>query len=202
MSEGKSHWEKVYTTKAAHEVSWTQEVPKTSLDFINGFQLGKSAGIIDIGGGDSLLVDFLLAQGYQNITVLDISEAALERAKKRLGDQADLVKWLVSDITDFKPAETYDIWHDRATFHFLTTATQIEKYITIAKNCVRGYLTIGIFSKNGPEKCSGLEIRQYSEDELEQQFSESFQKLQVITEDHVTPFNTVQNFIFCSFKRI
>jgi SAM-dependent methyltransferase len=202
MSERKSHWEKVYTTKAAHEVSWTQEVPKTSLDFINGFQLGKSASIIDIGGGDSLVVDFLLAQGYQNITVLDISEAALERAKKRLGDQAGLVKWLVSDITDFKPAETYDIWHDRATFHFLTTATQIEKYVAIAKDCVKAYLTIGTFSKNGPEKCSGLEIMQYSEEELEQQFSESFQKLQVITEDHVTPFNTVQNFIFCSFKRI
>lgn len=202
MSEKKSHWEKVYTTKAAHEVSWTQKVPETSLGLINNLQLDKSASIIDVGGGDSLLVDFLLAQGYQNITVLDISEAALERAKKRLGDQAGLVKWLVSDITDFAPAESYDVWHDRATFHFLTTAAQIEKYIAIAKGCVRGYLTIGTFSKNGPEKCSGLEIKQYSEEQLEQQFSESFQKLQGITEDHMTPFNTVQNFIFCSFKRI
>lgn len=201
MSEKKLHWDKVYTTKQPHEVSWTQEVPQTSLDFINSFQLEKTAGIIDIGGGDSLLVDFLLDQGYRNITVLDISEAALEKAKERLGSKAEAVKWVVSDITDFEPAESYDIWHDRATFHFLIRPEQIEKYLDTAAKCVKGYMAIGTFSKNGPEKCSGLEIRQYSEEELTLLFSPDFQKLNGVTEDHITPFHTVQNFVFCSFKR-
>jgi SAM-dependent methyltransferase len=191
----------VYQTKEPIEVSWTQTVPQTSLDFINSFKLPKNAKIIDIGGGDSKLVDYLLAMGYVDITVLDISEAALFRAKKRLGKKSDLVKWIVSDITVFQPPEQYDVWHDRATFHFLTTKDQIEAYLTIARNTVSNYLVIGTFSENGPDKCSGLPIQKYNEDQLNQQLENGFQKVRCIKEDHITPFQTQQNFLFCSFKR-
>jgi 2-polyprenyl-3-methyl-5-hydroxy-6-metoxy-1,4-benzoquinol methylase len=199
--ERKSHWENVYTTKQPHEVSWTQEVPTTSLNLIRSFAIDKSAGIIDIGGGDSNLVDFLLDEGYTNISVLDISGEALERAKKRLGAKADNVKWIESDITEFKPTEQYAVWHDRAAFHFLTTPEQIANYVATAAKAVTGYLAIGTFSENGPKRCSGLDITQYSEEKLENTFTASFKKTDCLTEDHTTPFNTTQNFIFCSFKK-
>lgn len=197
----KKHWETVYETKNPDQVSWTQEVPKTSLEFINSFGLDKKAKIIDIGGGDSKLVDFLIEAGFENISVLDISAAAIEKAKKRLGNQAEKVHWIVSDITEFKPNETYDIWHDRATFHFLTTKEEIEQYMETARNSVSGYLTLGTFSENGPKKCSGLDIKQYSEETLTTVLLNGFEKLRCITEDHTTPFETTQNFLFCSFKR-
>lgn len=197
----KDHWETVYQTKQANEVSWTQDIPQTSLDFIQSFNLPKTANIIDIGGGDSRLVDFLLKEGYENISVLDISSSALERAKARLGANAHKVKWIVSDITEFQPAEKFDVWHDRATFHFLTTPEQIKKYTEIANNAVTGFLTIGTFSNNGPKKCSGLDIMQYQESELNDVFSPCFNKLICKTEDHITPFSTTQNFVFCSFKK-
>ncbi|WP_407483856.1 class I SAM-dependent methyltransferase [Elizabethkingia meningoseptica] len=200
-SARKNHWETVYETKNPDQVSWTQEIPQTSLNFIRSFGLSKDASIIDIGGGDSLLVDFLLQEGYCNITVLDISEKALEKAKKRLGQDAGKVKWIVSDITEFRPETQYDIWHDRATFHFLTTAEQISKYVDIARTSVSGYMSIGTFSTNGPTKCSGLEIRQYDEASLSHQLEPDFRKLECITENHETPFGTTQNFIFCSFRR-
>lgn len=197
----KNHWETVYETKSPDQVSWTQEIPKTSLAFIHSFNLDKKAKIIDIGGGDSKLVDFLLDEGYENITVLDISEKAIEKAKERLGVKANKVNWIVSDIIEFVPKETYDVWHDRAAFHFLTTIDQIEKYIETARKSVSGYMTIGTFSENGPKKCSGLDIKQYSEETLSLEMKNGFEKLHCVTEDHTTPFNTTQNFIFCSFKR-
>ena len=197
----KNHWEDVYKTKSPNEVSWTQEVPKTSLDFIRSFGLDKTAKIIDIGGGDSKLVDFLLHEGYKDITVLDISAKALEKAQKRLGDKAKGVTWLTSDITEFKPDTTYDVWHDRATFHFLTHPEEVEAYIAIAARAVRGYLTIGTFSENGPEKCSGLEIQQYSEEKLTTLFKSGFDKIRCVEQDHETPFGTEQNFLFCGFKK-
>jgi cyclopropane fatty-acyl-phospholipid synthase-like methyltransferase len=197
----KNHWETVYETKQPNEVSWTQENPKTSLDFIWETNLGKSAKIIDIGGGDSKLVDFLLEEGYENITVLDISENALERAKIRLGEKAEKVTWIVTDITEFKPDTTYDIWHDRATFHFLTTDAQINSYIKTAQNWITGFLIIGTFSDKGPTKCSGLEIKQYTETTLENQFHTAFEKIKCINEDHKTPFETAQNFVFCVFRK-
>lgn len=198
----KDHWEKVYETKQPNEVSWTQEKPAISLDFIKETNLGKSAKIIDIGGGDSKLADFLLEEGYENITVLDISSKALERAKKRLGENADKVNWIVSDITEFKPETTYDIWHDRATFHFLTTPEQINTYVEITQKYVNNYMIIGTFSENGPKKCSGLDITQYSEAAMENRFSNSFKKLKCVIADHTTPFETIQNFIFCIFEKI
>lgn len=196
----KKHWEIVYETKNQDEVSWTQEIPKTSLAFIHSFGLDKSAKIIDIGGGDSKLVDHLLDQGFQNITVLDISEKALEKAKIRMGEKATKVNWIVSDILDFEPTETYDVWHDRAAFHFLTTEEEIEKYKSIVNKSVAGFLIIGTFSENGPLKCSGLEISQYSEEKLTSTFEENFDKIHSVLEDHETPFGTTQNFLFCSFK--
>lgn len=197
----KKHWETVYETKNPDQVSWTQEVPKTSLEFIHSFGLDKQAKIIDIGGGDSKLVDFLIDEGFDNISVLDISSAAIEKAKKRLGNKAEKVNWIVSDITEFNPSETYDVWHDRATFHFLTTKPEIEKYMETARKSVSGYLTIGTFSENGPKKCSGLDIKQYSEDTLTAELNNGFEKLRCVTEDHITPFETTQNFLFCSFKK-
>lgn len=196
----KAHWETVYTTKTAQEVSWTQEIPKTSLQFIDSFHLPKTAKIIDIGGGDSKFVDYLLDNGFKNITVLDISEKALEKAKCRLGEKATNVQWVVSDITDFEPNTKFDVWHDRATFHFLTQPNQIKKYLNIARKAVNGYVTIGTFSETGPDKCSGLEIRKYSESTLTNELEKGFEKIKCITENHITPFNTVQNFLFCSFK--
>ena len=197
----KKHWETVYETKNPDQVSWTQEIPKTSLEFIRSFKLNKDARIIDIGGGDSKLVDYLLEEEYKNITVLDISEKAIAKAKKRLGEKASKVNWIVSDIIEFEPDTSFDVWHDRATFHFLTTDDQIKKYIKIASKFVRGYLIIGTFSQNGPKKCSGLEIKQYNEEELTSELKKGFDKIRCVSEDHTTPFNTIQNFLFCSFKR-
>ena len=197
----KKHWETVYKTKNPEQVSWTQEIPKTSLEFINSFGLKKTAKIIDVGGGDSKLVDYLLDQGFENITVLDISAKSLEKAQNRLGNKANKVNWIVSDITDFEPKISFDVWHDRATFHFLTTAEQIKKYIKTAKGSVNGFLTIGTFSHNGPKKCSGLEIKQYNEKELTSELKNGFVKIRCVKEDHITPFHTAQNFLFCSFKR-
>jgi SAM-dependent methyltransferase len=198
----KTHWENVYDTKLPNEVSWTQEKPETSLQLITNCKLLKTAKIIDIGGGDSNLVDYLLEQGFENITVLDISEKALEKAKLRLGKLSEKVKWIVSDITEFQPKETYDIWHDRATFHFLTEEIQIEKYKSLVQGYASNYLIIATFSNNGPLKCSGLKIKQYTIEDLVGLFSDKFKIIDNFYQDHQTPFNTKQNFVFCSFKRI
>lgn len=197
----KQHWETVYETKNPNQVGWTQEIPKTSLEFIHSFGLKKTAKIIDIGGGDSKLVDYLLEEGYENVSILDISSKSLEKAKKRLGENADKVTWIVSDILDFEPTISYDVWHDRAAFHFLTRPDQINKYLKTARKSVEGFITIGTFSQNGPKKCSGLEIKQYSEEELTKELKNGFDKIKCVTEDHITPFGTIQNFLFCCFKR-
>jgi SAM-dependent methyltransferase len=199
--ERKKHWETVYGTKNLNQVSWRQEIPKTSLDFISSFGLTKSAKIIDVGGGDSKLVDHLLDEGFENITVLDISTKALNIAKKRLGIKADKVNWVVSDITEFETNTTFDVWHDRATFHFLTTSQDIEKYMETALKSVNGYFIIGAFSNYGPKKCSGLDIQQYTQKTLIDKLKNGFDNLKCVTEDHTTPFDTIQKFIFCSFKR-
>lgn len=203
MDDSKKHWETIYSTKEPNEVSWTQEIPQTSLDFINASNLDKQAQIIDIGGGDSKFVDSLLALGFENVSVLDISEQALSKAKKRLGDKASKVTWIVSDITEFESSIKYDFWHDRAAFHFMTTPIQITQYLSIARQSIHenGILTIGTFSENGPKKCSGLDIKQYSEETLTSELENGFEKIKCLTENHTTPFDTTQNFLFCSFKR-
>ncbi len=200
-TENKKHWETVYESKSPEEVSWTQKYPKTSMEFIRSLGLPKTAKIIDIGGGDSNLADHLLDEGYENITVLDISAKALEKAQARLGPKAEKINWVVSDITEFQPETIFDVWHDRAAFHFLTSEQQISKYVAIANKAIAGYLVVGTFSTEGPKKCSGLDIAQYDESGLSEMFKEGFEKIKCITEDHITPFNTAQNFIFCSFKK-
>lgn len=197
----KEHWENIYETKSIDEVSWYQSIPITSLSFFDKYQISKNAKIIDIGGGDSYLVDHLLALGYQNVTVLDISEKAIEKAKNRLGVNANLVKWIVTDVTNFIPIEKYDVWHDRAAFHFLTNEKDIRSYKANTNIENNGFLILATFSNKGPKKCSGIEIKQYSASALEMEFKSSYNKLECFTIDHKTPFDTLQNFVFCVFKK-
>ena len=203
MENKKAHWENVFATKAETEVSWFQSYPKTSIEFLELFNLPLDANIIDVGGGDSHFIDALLEKGYTNVYVLDISANAIERAKARLGKNANKVKWIVSDITEFEPTIKFDFWHDRAAFHFLTDDEKIYKYVAIAENAIHkdGYLILGTFSENGPTKCSGLEIKQYNKASMSARFEVDFNRIKCITEDHVTPFNTIQNFVFCSFQK-
>ena len=156
-----------------------------------------------MGGGDSRLVDYLLDAGYENVTVLDISGAALARAQQRLGPRQHRVQWLEADVREFRPAGQYALWHDRAAFHFLTTAAEVAQYLRLARTAIApgGFLTMGTFSAAGPAQCSGLPVRQYSEATLGQQLRSGFRKLRCRTEDHETPFHTTQNFLFCSFQR-
>jgi ubiquinone/menaquinone biosynthesis C-methylase UbiE len=199
----KKHWETIYKTKELKDVSWYQPVPQVSLDFIEMANLSKEAALIDVGGGDSFLVDHLLELGYSNLTVLDISESAIERAKERLGVKSNQVKWIVSDVLDLKDENVYDLWHDRAAFHFLTKDEDVKKYVEIVAKSLskNGQLVVGTFSEQGPTKCSGVEITQYSVDKLDQRFGNLFRRIASKVIDHQTPFNTVQNFVFCSYQK-
>lgn len=203
MEQSKDHWEKIYETKEESDFSWFQAYPKTSIEFIHLFNLPKDAKIIDIGGGDSHLVDALIELGYTHIYVLDISAKAIERAKARLGSKAELVEWIVSDITAYQSDVVFDFWHDRAAFHFLTTETQIVRYLSIVSTAIKseGFLVLGTFSENGPTKCSGLEIKQYTEASMSALFQKDFKRIKCVEENHTTPFNTMQNFVFCSFQK-
>lgn len=200
----KKHWELIYKTKQLDEASWFQPNPKESLDFIKECCLPFSAKIIDVGGGDSFLVDHLLELGYKDITVLDISEAAIDRAKKRLKNLSSKVKWIVSDAVNFDPTEKYDFWHDRAAFHFLTDENEITEYLATAEQSITrtGVLLIGTFSEQGPQKCSGIDIKQYSESTMTERLKNSFENIKCITVNHKTPFNTIQSFVFCSFRKL
>lgn len=197
------HWEKIYKTKPLTEVSWYQPDPKTSLEFVKQFNLPLDAKIIDVGGGDSFLVDRLLELGYRDLTVLDISETAVKRAKERLGAKAESVKWIVADAAEFIPGRKYDFWHDRAAFHFLTTEDEINSYIDTVQKSINpeGVLVIGTFSESGPTKCSGINIKQYSESSMTRILEKYFEKIKCITVDHKTPGGSTQSFVFCSFRR-
>jgi 2-polyprenyl-3-methyl-5-hydroxy-6-metoxy-1,4-benzoquinol methylase len=199
----KSHWENIYQNKPLETVSWYQPDPETSLKFIRQLDLPKSAKIIDVGGGDSFLVDHLLELGYEDIIVLDISHTSIERAKARLGSKADKVQWITTDILDFRPTVQYDFWHDRAAFHFLTEENDVDHYIETTGNAIsrNGMMVIGTFSKLGPKKCSGIDIKQYSEETMTARFEKYFEAIECFFVDHKTPFETIQNFVFCSFKR-
>jgi ubiquinone/menaquinone biosynthesis C-methylase UbiE len=200
----KKHWETIYQTKELKDVSWFQPTPETSLSFLKQFNIPTTAKIIDIGGGDSFLVDNLLDLGYQDITVLDISAIAIDKAKQRLGDRAGKVKWIVADAATFRPTEKYDFWHDRAAFHFLTQEQEIESYLDTVQKSIQptGVLIIGTFSEQGPKKCSGIEIKQYSETTMTDRLTKFFEKIRCITVDHKTPSDKIQNFIFCSFRKL
>lgn len=198
-----NYWDNVYRKKSEMEVSWFQETPTKSLELIAELKLESGNSIIDVGGGDSHLADHLLAKGFKNISILDISAAALDKAKARLGEKSKFVKFIVSDITKFNPPEQYKLWHDRATFHFLTSAEDVSAYLEIANRGIAsdGYLIVSTFSKTGPEKCSGLPISQYSDADLKKLFERHFTNIKCFEDTHTTPWGAGQNFVYCGFKK-
>ncbi len=198
-----NHWENIYRNKNEKEVSWFQEVPSRSLELITELKMSPDDSIIDIGGGDSHLADHLLAYGFKHLTILDISSAALDKVKERLRKHSNSVKFISSDITKFDPKEKYKLWHDRATFHFLTSAEDVTTYLKIANHAIApgGYLIVSTFSKTGPEKCSGLPISQYSEEDLKALFEKYFTNIRCLEDTHKTPWGSSQNFVYCGFKK-
>ena len=200
----KQHWEDVWTRKKSNEVSWYQKDPKTSLDLILSTNLSKDSNIIDVGGGDSKLVDKLLELDFKNITVLDISAKALKRAKERLGKKADMIKWIECDIREFDSKNRYDIWHDRALLHFLTSEEEMLNYVELIRNHLNDgcYLIISSFSTKGPMMCSGLDTKQYSEESMKKLFSDGFEHIKSFEEEHLTPHKTSQIFIYNVFRKL
>ena len=196
----KLHWEKIYDEKNEDEVSWFQKETNESMKMIQSAGI-ENPKIIDVGSGRSKLLKNLIEIGYNHLTYLDISESALEKSKEFLGEQSNKVRWISKDILSFMTDEKFDIWHDRAVFHFLNEENLIRKYIEIVEKNISesGHLIIGTFSENGPLKCSGLEVRRYSEKVIEKLFNRSFKLIDSFYYDHVTPFNTTQNFLFSHF---
>ena len=199
----KSHWENIYSSKNEDGVSWFQEYPKTSIDLIKKYSKNNSVSIIDIGSGRSRILKNLIENEYEDLTYLDISQEACSKSKISLGNKQDLVQWYVANILDFNTDNNFSIWHDRAVFHFLTSKEDIEKYKQVAlKNIQKGgYLILGTFSQNGPEKCSGLNVSRYSTESLKEIFNPELDMIESFTIDHKTPFNTTQNFLFSIFKK-
>lgn len=195
-----THWDKVYGTKAPQEVSWFRPHLETSLSFIQRSAPDPSARVIDVGGGESTLMDDLLARGYGNLTLLDISRTAIEATKVRLGALANRVEWLVADITNTDlPPNAYDVWHDRAVFHFLTAASDRAAYVERVRKSVKrgGHVIIGTFGPEGPTKCSGLEARRYDVNSLHGEFGRRFRLIDSISELHRTPSGSTQQFLYC-----
>ncbi len=198
-----THWEKIYTEKAPDAVSWYRPHLETSLDLIEEVGAVRSISIIDVGGGESTLVDDLLARGYENITVLDISRTAIDANRQRLGEASERVQWLVGDITKIDlPPSAYDVWHDRAVFHFLATPGDRVAYVRQVAHAVKhgGYVIVSTFGPEGPTKCSGLEVVRYDAESLHREFGVQFRSLGSSKELHQTPFGTVQQFLYCHCK--
>lgn len=196
----KTYWENIYATKARDRVSWYRAHLETSLGLIERSARDRSASIIDVGGGESTLVDDLLARGFQNVTVLDVSQVAIEATKKRLGRDADRVRWLVADATQVElEPKAYDVWHDRAVFHFLTDAQQRLAYIRqVVRSVISGgHVIVSTFGPEGPTKCSGLDVVRYDADSLHDEFGSRFQLVDSSKEIHETPFGTTQQFLYC-----
>lgn len=203
FTERKKHWENIFETKDTTKVSWYQPVPETSLKLIEKLNLPKNTNIIEIGSGDSFLADFLMDKGYSEITLLDISEKALEKIKKRLSEKADSISFIAADATVFSSSKRYGLWHDRAVFHFLAEEDEIRNYLkNVSEKLIsEGYLILGTFSNNGPDMCSGLKVRQYDEDQITKIFSRDFKKIECFTQNHITPSGSAQNFLFCVFQK-
>jgi 2-polyprenyl-3-methyl-5-hydroxy-6-metoxy-1,4-benzoquinol methylase len=198
----RAHWENVYTTKSENEVSWFQENPAPSLELIDLAQPTLESAIVDIGGGASRLVDSLLARGFNHVTVLDLSEAALATAKTRLGDQPN-VQWVAADVTQWKPTQAYDIWHDRAAFHFLTDGSDRAAYVACLKQAIKpgGHVVIGTFAIDGPERCSGLPVNRYDAASLAAELGKGFRLIDARRHEHATPWGAIHRFQFCIFQR-
>jgi 2-polyprenyl-3-methyl-5-hydroxy-6-metoxy-1,4-benzoquinol methylase len=200
----KTHWEHIYETKAPTQVSWYQEHAQYSLQFIQNTGVPKTGHIIDIGGGASALVNDLLAAGFENISVLDVSATALQLARQRLGARTADVHWIEADITQTDlPREAYDVWHDRAVFHFLTQPADRRRYIDAVRHAVRkgGHVIVATFAPDGPDHCSGLEVVRYSAESLHGEFGEGFELTDSAHETHRTPFGTDQKFIYCYCRK-
>lgn len=199
----KDHWEAVYTTKGENEVSWFQENPAPSLDLIELARPTSQSAIVDIGGGASRLVDSLVGHGFRNVTVLDLSEAALVSARARLGDKGQGVHWVTADVTRWHPDQSYDIWHDRAAFHFLTQAADRAAYVARLKQAIKpgAHAIIGTFALDGPEKCSGLPVNRYDAASLGEALEGGFELIDTRRHEHATPWNAIQRFQFCVFRR-
>lgn len=199
----KAHWAQVYATKAAKAVSWYQDRPDLSLKFIQETQVGPHAAVIDVGAGASTLVDHLLADGYSDITLLDISEAALDVAKTRIGSQSDKLRCLIGDVTIFPfEAHRYDVWHDRAVFHFLTDPVQRQRYIEQVLRAIKpgGHVIVATFALDGPDQCSGLPTARYDAASLHAAFGSPFNLIRTANEIHHTPWGSEQRFVYCRCK--
>ena len=199
----KDHWEKIYSTKEIDGVSWYQETPTTSLNIIDSLKLNLNTSIIDIGAGKSFLADNLLDLGYNDITILDISRNALNEVTRRVGKKNHKIKCIESNVIDLSSGQKYDVWHDRAVFHFITNNQEREKYLDLLNSSLNkdGCLIIGTFSEDGPLKCSGLEVQRYSIKDLRELLKPNFKFIDGFKEIHDTPFNTSQSFTFCTFKK-
>jgi len=200
----KTHWEHIYETKAPTQVSWYQEHARFSLQYIRSTGIQKTDAIIDVGGGASTLVDDLVADGYQQISVLDVSAVALQLARQRLGTHAVEVNWIESDVTQAHlPEQAYDLWHDRAVFHFLTQALDRQRYIHTVRQAVRkgGHVIVATFAPDGPDQCSGLDVVRYSPESLHDEFGAGFEIVDSTRETHHTPFGTEQKFIYCYCRK-
>ncbi len=203
MIGSQAHWEHVYETKAEGELSWFQETPAISLDLIRETGAKLDAAIIDIGGGESRLADALLDRGFRDVTVLDLSERALASAKARLGPRAEKIAWIAADVTAWEPERNYDLWHDRAAFHFLTEAEERLAYRARVAKALRpgGYVIIGAFAPDGPDRCSGLPVMRHDSASLSALLGDAFQLVESRRDDHVTPAGKTQRFQFSLFRR-
>jgi SAM-dependent methyltransferase len=199
--ERTQHWDQVYQTKSETEVSWFEQEPATSLELIRSV-LPPEGSVIDIGGGASRLVDHLLSEPASSITVLDVSAVALKKVQERLGTRAERVRWIVGDVTQLEHLPTCDVWHDRAVFHFLTSLDDRRRYIELADQTIAadGYLILGVFAPDGPEKCSGLEVRRYDAASLASELGPSFRLIHNQTVQHTTPAGKPQSFCFAVFQ--
>ena len=196
------YWDGVYASRPSTELGWYQKTPEISLSMIHSLGLDGDQGIIDIGGGDSVLAELLLEGGYTDLSLLDVSQQAINRSRARLGAKAQRIDWIVSDILDYDPGRVFDLWHDRACFHFLNSEEEVSYYCELASRSVRsgGYLILGAFASNGPEVCSGLPVKRYEKEELEQVFR-GFELQHDHYPVHLTPSGAEQNYIFCVFRR-
>ena len=202
--QSKDHWNHVYTTKDSTNVSWFQAHASQSVDLIKQAHIAKDAEIIDVGGGASTLVDDLLGHGYQHLTVLDLSDAALAVARDRLGARGDTVSWIAGDITRVElPVRQYDVWHDRAVFHFLTSEADRQAYVSAVLRAVKpgGLVIVATFAEDGPEQCSGLPVMRYSPDALHAEFGAPFTLIRKAREEHQTPWGATQKFIYCLCRK-
>lgn len=199
----RAHWQSVYRTKGEQQMSWSQPSPEPSLGLIEQFAPGKGASIADIGGGASRLVDALQERGYRHVTVLDLSEAALQSARERLGANAASVQWVAADATQWQPPQAFDVWHDRAAFHFLVDPGDREAYIARLHQGVKqgGHAIIATFALDGPEKCSGLPVQRYDHVALGKALGAAFELVHHQPHHHVTPWGAAQSFQFSVFKR-